>query len=191
MLYWKIWLDLNTQSSSVFFFSQNDLSYCFRSFFPPAWLLAVPTTMSCKERFPSWKNATCECFFLNWTSVFQDFLLLQFVRTFDFSDSENTFSLSAFILFLWNLFLSLSLCSLWVSFFLLSFCRSLMEQLRRLQALVMNSSNKPVQTGTCVLVCLLSKLASINVHSKDMWTEKQLFRLKENAPYKQKSICPQ
>ncbi|KAI3368874.1 hypothetical protein L3Q82_025856, partial [Scortum barcoo] len=29
---------------------------------------------------------------------------------------------------------------------------SLMEQLRRLQALVMNSSNKPAQTGTCVLV---------------------------------------
>uniref|UniRef100_A0A1A8EYK1 cAMP responsive element binding protein 3-like 3 n=2 Tax=Nothobranchius korthausae TaxID=1143690 RepID=A0A1A8EYK1_9TELE len=33
---------------------------------------------------------------------------------------------------------------------------SLMEQLRRLQAMVMNSSNKPVQTGTCVLVLLLS-----------------------------------
>ncbi|KAM6921606.1 cyclic AMP-responsive element-binding protein 3-like protein 3-A [Xenentodon cancila] len=33
---------------------------------------------------------------------------------------------------------------------------SLMEQLRRLQALVMNSSNKPAQTGTCVLVFLLS-----------------------------------
>ncbi|KAM4738949.1 cyclic AMP-responsive element-binding protein 3-like protein 3-A [Anableps anableps] len=33
---------------------------------------------------------------------------------------------------------------------------SLMDQLRRLQALVMNSSNKPVQTGTCVLVLLLS-----------------------------------
>ncbi|XP_026160995.1 cyclic AMP-responsive element-binding protein 3-like protein 3-A [Mastacembelus armatus] len=33
---------------------------------------------------------------------------------------------------------------------------SLMEQLRRLQALVMNTSNKPVQTGTCVLVLLLS-----------------------------------
>lgn len=30
--------------------------------------------------------------------------------------------------------------------------RSLMEQLRRLQALVMNGSNKPAQTGTCVLV---------------------------------------
>ncbi|XP_072245850.1 cyclic AMP-responsive element-binding protein 3-like protein 3-A [Leuresthes tenuis] len=33
---------------------------------------------------------------------------------------------------------------------------SLMEQLRRLQALVMNSSNKPAQTGTCILVLLLS-----------------------------------
>ncbi|XP_074525050.1 cyclic AMP-responsive element-binding protein 3-like protein 3-A [Halichoeres trimaculatus] len=33
---------------------------------------------------------------------------------------------------------------------------SLMDQLRRLQALVMNTSNKPVQTGTCVLVLLLS-----------------------------------
>ncbi|NP_001018509.2 cyclic AMP-responsive element-binding protein 3-like protein 3-A [Danio rerio] len=33
---------------------------------------------------------------------------------------------------------------------------SLMEQLRRLQALVMNGSNKPVQAGTCVLVLLLS-----------------------------------
>lgn len=33
---------------------------------------------------------------------------------------------------------------------------SLMEQLRRLQALVMNSTNKPAQTGTCVLVLLLS-----------------------------------
>uniref|UniRef100_UPI0037E72A40 cyclic AMP-responsive element-binding protein 3-like protein 3-A n=1 Tax=Semicossyphus pulcher TaxID=241346 RepID=UPI0037E72A40 len=33
---------------------------------------------------------------------------------------------------------------------------SLMEQLRRLQALVMNTSNKPAQTGTCVLVLLLS-----------------------------------
>ncbi|XP_047231046.1 cyclic AMP-responsive element-binding protein 3-like protein 3-A [Girardinichthys multiradiatus] len=33
---------------------------------------------------------------------------------------------------------------------------SLMEQLRRLQAMVMNSSNKPAQTGTCVLVLLLS-----------------------------------
>lgn len=33
---------------------------------------------------------------------------------------------------------------------------SLMEQLRRLQALVMNGSNKPAQTGTCVLVLLLS-----------------------------------
>ncbi|TRY62306.1 hypothetical protein DNTS_025852 [Danionella cerebrum] len=33
---------------------------------------------------------------------------------------------------------------------------SLMEQLRRLQALVMNGSNKAAQTGTCVLVLLLS-----------------------------------
>ncbi|XP_039983830.1 cyclic AMP-responsive element-binding protein 3-like protein 3-A isoform X2 [Xiphias gladius] len=33
---------------------------------------------------------------------------------------------------------------------------SLMEQLRRLQALVMNTSNKPAQTGTCALVLLLS-----------------------------------
>ncbi|KAF5893741.1 cyclic AMP-responsive element-binding protein 3-like protein 3-A, partial [Clarias magur] len=33
---------------------------------------------------------------------------------------------------------------------------SLMEQLRRLQALVMNGSNKPAQAGTCVLVLLLS-----------------------------------
>ncbi|XP_012736383.2 cyclic AMP-responsive element-binding protein 3-like protein 3-A isoform X1 [Fundulus heteroclitus] len=33
---------------------------------------------------------------------------------------------------------------------------SLMEQLRRLQAMVMNSTNKPAQTGTCVLVLLLS-----------------------------------
>ncbi|CAL8308745.1 unnamed protein product [Lota lota] len=33
---------------------------------------------------------------------------------------------------------------------------SLMDQLRRLQALVMNSTNKPVQAGTCVLVLLLS-----------------------------------
>lgn len=33
---------------------------------------------------------------------------------------------------------------------------SLMEQLRRLQAMVMNGSNKTAQTGTCVLVLLLS-----------------------------------
>ncbi|XP_061681263.1 cyclic AMP-responsive element-binding protein 3-like protein 3-A isoform X2 [Syngnathoides biaculeatus] len=33
---------------------------------------------------------------------------------------------------------------------------SLIEQLRRLQVLVMNTSNKPAQTGTCVLVLLLS-----------------------------------
>lgn len=33
---------------------------------------------------------------------------------------------------------------------------SLMEQLRRLQALVMNGYKKPAQTGTCVLVLLLS-----------------------------------
>ncbi|XP_030639855.1 cyclic AMP-responsive element-binding protein 3-like protein 3-A [Chanos chanos] len=33
---------------------------------------------------------------------------------------------------------------------------SLIEQLRRLQALVMNGSNKPAQTGTCILVLLLS-----------------------------------
>ncbi|XP_058257769.1 cyclic AMP-responsive element-binding protein 3-like protein 3-A isoform X2 [Hemibagrus wyckioides] len=33
---------------------------------------------------------------------------------------------------------------------------SLMEQLRRLQAMIMNGSNKPAQTGTCVLVLLLS-----------------------------------
>ncbi|KAF7692517.1 cyclic AMP-responsive element-binding protein 3-like protein 3-B isoform X1 [Silurus meridionalis] len=33
---------------------------------------------------------------------------------------------------------------------------SLMEQLRRLQALIMNGSNKPAQTGTCILVLLLS-----------------------------------
>ncbi|XP_062311117.1 cyclic AMP-responsive element-binding protein 3-like protein 3-A [Osmerus eperlanus] len=33
---------------------------------------------------------------------------------------------------------------------------SLMEQLRKLQSLVMNGSNKPAQTGTCVLVLLLS-----------------------------------
>ncbi|XP_076009668.1 cyclic AMP-responsive element-binding protein 3-like protein 3-A isoform X2 [Genypterus blacodes] len=33
---------------------------------------------------------------------------------------------------------------------------SLMEQLRRLQALVMNGTSKPAQTGTCVLVLLLS-----------------------------------
>lgn len=36
--------------------------------------------------------------------------------------------------------------------------RSLMEQLRRLQALIMNTSNKPAQTGTCVLVCAFSRL---------------------------------
>ncbi|KAG7262727.1 hypothetical protein CRUP_006552, partial [Coryphaenoides rupestris] len=33
---------------------------------------------------------------------------------------------------------------------------TLMEQLRRLQALVMNGPNKPIQAGTCVLVLLLS-----------------------------------
>ncbi|XP_034387352.1 LOW QUALITY PROTEIN: cyclic AMP-responsive element-binding protein 3-like protein 3-A [Cyclopterus lumpus] len=33
---------------------------------------------------------------------------------------------------------------------------SLMEQLRRLQAMVMTTSNKPAQTGTCVLVLLIS-----------------------------------
>lgn len=33
---------------------------------------------------------------------------------------------------------------------------TLMEQLRRLQAMVMNTSKKPAQTGTCVLVLLLS-----------------------------------
>ncbi|XP_067272033.1 cyclic AMP-responsive element-binding protein 3-like protein 3-A [Pseudorasbora parva] len=33
---------------------------------------------------------------------------------------------------------------------------SMMEQLRRLQAMVMNGSNKPAQTGTCILVLLLS-----------------------------------
>uniref|UniRef100_A0A3Q3K9R9 BZIP domain-containing protein n=1 Tax=Monopterus albus TaxID=43700 RepID=A0A3Q3K9R9_MONAL len=33
---------------------------------------------------------------------------------------------------------------------------SLMEQLRRLQVLVMNATNKPAQAGTCVLVLLLS-----------------------------------
>ncbi|XP_034529049.1 cyclic AMP-responsive element-binding protein 3-like protein 3-A [Notolabrus celidotus] len=33
---------------------------------------------------------------------------------------------------------------------------SLMDQLRRLQALIMNTTNKPAQTGTCVLVLLLS-----------------------------------
>ncbi|KAM3619014.1 uncharacterized protein V6R79_001720 [Siganus canaliculatus] len=33
---------------------------------------------------------------------------------------------------------------------------SLMEQLRRLQAMVMNTSNKPAQAGTCLLVFLLS-----------------------------------
>ncbi|XP_036410846.1 cyclic AMP-responsive element-binding protein 3-like protein 3-A [Megalops cyprinoides] len=33
---------------------------------------------------------------------------------------------------------------------------SLMEQLRRLQALLMNGSNKTAQTGTCILVLLLS-----------------------------------
>ncbi|XP_060762598.1 cyclic AMP-responsive element-binding protein 3-like protein 3-A [Neoarius graeffei] len=33
---------------------------------------------------------------------------------------------------------------------------SLMEQLRRLQALVINSANKPAQTGVCILVLLLS-----------------------------------
>lgn len=51
----------------------------------------------------------------------------------------------------------ISVCVLY-DFSLLSIplCRSLMEQLRRLQALVMNSSNKPAQTGTCILVLLLS-----------------------------------
>ncbi|KAK7137043.1 hypothetical protein R3I93_017191 [Phoxinus phoxinus] len=33
---------------------------------------------------------------------------------------------------------------------------SLMEQLRRLQAMIMNGSKKPAQTGTCILVLLLS-----------------------------------
>lgn len=37
--------------------------------------------------------------------------------------------------------------------------RSLMGQLRRLQALIMNTSNRPAQTGTCVLVCLSSLFA--------------------------------
>lgn len=40
--------------------------------------------------------------------------------------------------------------------------RSLMEQLRRLQALIMNTSNKPAQTGTCVLVCFRSRLPTNN-----------------------------
>lgn len=45
--------------------------------------------------------------------------------------------------------------SFFLSFFLVEH-RSLMEQLRRLQALIMSTSNKPVQTGTCVLVCFFS-----------------------------------
>ena len=51
-------------------------------------------------------------------------------------------------------FLSILILVLCLSSFLFpcSLHRSLMEQLRRLQALVMNTSNKPAQTGTCVLV---------------------------------------
>lgn len=37
-----------------------------------------------------------------------------------------------------------------------------MEQLRRLQALVMNTSNKPAQTGTCVLVRMSLECACVN-----------------------------
>lgn len=57
-----------------------------------------------------------------------------------------------------------------------------MEQLRRLQAMVMNSSNKPAQTGTCVLVQLFfiqqvtwtsnqkQQQAGLNVENLKMFT---------------------
>lgn len=40
----------------------------------------------------------------------------------------------------------------WTFYPALSIISSLMEQLRRLQAMVMNGSNKLAQTGTCILV---------------------------------------
>lgn len=113
------------------------------------------TTRSCRGKSPSWKSATCE--------------RLQNETSFpNHSSSESSASVSCRSFSSHHILPathSASLLSRSVPFIsshvlLLSSSpsfsvdrRSLMEQLRRLQALIMNTSNKPAQTGTCVLVC--------------------------------------
>lgn len=46
-----------------------------------------------------------------------------------------------------------------------------MDQLRRLQALFMNSSNKPAQTGTCILVSNVTKEMKMSLTSDRNHTE--------------------
>ncbi|XP_018583583.2 cyclic AMP-responsive element-binding protein 3-like protein 3-A isoform X2 [Scleropages formosus] len=63
---------------------------------------------------------------------------------------------------------------------------SLMEQLRRLQALVMNSSNKAVQTGTCILVLLLS-FSLILVPSLQPFSDSRVSREGDFSPVRVQS----
>ncbi len=60
--------------------------------------------------------------------------------------------------------------------------RSLMEQLRRLQSLVMNGSSKPAQTGTCILVRWQRRRRSLRKEKKLRKEARKLQALKESAP---------
>lgn len=82
-------------------------------------------------------------------------------QTADISSTQKTLFLALVLpqtpvnpIILSHVFIHIFFLSLFSSLPLLPhpLCRSLMEQLRRLQALVMNTSKKPAQTGTCVLV---------------------------------------
>lgn len=128
---------------------------CYLCNISSGWLPAMHTTRSCRGKCPSWRNATCErfynrTFFISIHSFLCNLLAI-FVLTFL---PQTVFSIlpCQSCLFCILYFIFFFLFSLCLSFFPHPLCRSLMEQLRRLQALVMNTSNKPAQAGTCVLV---------------------------------------
>lgn len=116
------------------------------------------TTRNCRGKSPSWRSATCEGL-QNETLHFQTILSLRsrpvclaFDICTDSHPASNAFWLPSSICRSVH-FVGGHIYCLFFSFSLIGH-RSLMEQLRRLQALIMNTSNKPAKTGTCVLVCV-------------------------------------
>lgn len=62
-----------------------------------------------------------------------------------------------------------------------------MEQLRRLQVLVMNTSNKPAQTGTCILVWIPT-VCQQTILVQYMTNEQQLLDYQSENKLKDKEV---
>lgn len=131
----------------------------------PGWAPATHTTRSCRGKSPSWRSATCERFQNEtWLFISKQFFLWDLrlcVSSWHFSlftTCQRRPPVASSRSLICTLCLTVVIYIVFLSFFPLD-RRSLMEQLRRLQALIMNTSNRPAQTGTCVLVCLSSLFA--------------------------------